>query len=412
MEPWEVTRLNMEAAFVCLVSVVEDLTRQKSQDRMDLLVDIDVPAEETGPRPMLQDIKPAMTKMQGFLDIVYSRLSLFLTFLAVLENKDQVRAVNDLKIRRDIVNAHAITTLVSAFAALTQTDQMASPQFTDQLCSVGILFQLEGLLSCYGSELCMLEDTIISVEDLNYVSFRLVPANEKDFTPKASLGSFVREGAYPDISRHNIIIDMPIEKDVFSRLPRDLQQGKQIKVTAMAFNIGINEQATLAEKFGSTALQERLNMESFAKLYEYYIQYSKYYDDPLDKSLGLGSLHHMVKMLQNNVMTKKSKNVEVLHVASAVTRALRGLRATFCKSGKDRTAMAVTLEMVHILQRHHNLASHVFIQSLDCLRSVGCRRDNTLKNTGVKKYAFISLQMLYIPKLYRAPSGTYGNVQT
>ncbi|XP_059147258.1 inositol polyphosphate-4-phosphatase type I A-like [Physella acuta] len=120
----------------------------------------------------------------------------------------------------------------------------------------------------------------------------------------------------------------------------------------------------------------------------------------------------MIKMLQNSVMTKKGKNVDVLHMAAEVTRAMNGLRITYCKSGKDRTSMAVTLEMVHILQRNHNLASHVFMQSLDCLRSVGCRRENTLKNTGIKKYAFISLQMLYIPKLYRAPSGTYGNVQT
>ena len=30
--------------------------------------------------------------------------------------------------------------------------------------------------------------------------------------------------------------------------------------------------------------------------------------------------------------------------------------------------MAVTLEQVQILQRYHDLASHVFNQSLDCFR--------------------------------------------
>ncbi|KAI8761816.1 inositol polyphosphate-4-phosphatase type I A isoform X2 [Biomphalaria glabrata] len=394
MEPWEVTCVNLKAAFVCLQSVVDNFSKtEKTQE-------------------LVEEIKPALTKVQGLLDIVWARLSLFLTFLCIMENKGQVKQAHEAKIRRDIVNAHAITTLVSTFAAMTLTSKMKDPQFLKQLSTVGILCELEGLLSCYGSELCMLEDMMVAVDDLNFVSFRLVPLKDEDYTPRASLGCFVKEGPYPDIYRHNIIIDMPVNQEVFSLLPKELQAGKEIPVSALAFNIGINEQATLAEKFGSTALQEKLNITSFAKLYEYYVHYSKHFEDPLDKSHGVGSLSHMIKMLQSNVMSKKSKNVEVLHTAAEVIRAMNGLRITFCKSGKDRTSMAVTLEMVHILQRHHNLASHVFIQSLDCLRSVGCRRENTLKNTGVKKYAFISLQMLYIPKLYRAPSGTYGNVQT
>uniref|UniRef100_A0A2C9LDT4 PH domain-containing protein n=1 Tax=Biomphalaria glabrata TaxID=6526 RepID=A0A2C9LDT4_BIOGL len=261
MEPWEVTCVNLKAAFVCLQSVVDNFSKtEKTQE-------------------LVEEIKPA--EYLQFSCWQYPYLEQFTCWQSpYLENKGQVKQAHEAKIRRDIVNAHAITTLVSTFAAMTLTSKMKDPQFLKQLSTVGILCELEGLLSCYGSELCMLEDMMVAVDDLNFVSFRLVPLKDEDYTPRASLGCFVKEGPYPDIYRHNIIIDMPVNQEVFSLLPKELQAGKEIPVSALAFNIGINEQATLAEKFGSTALQEKLNITSFAKLYEYYVHYSKHFEDP------------------------------------------------------------------------------------------------------------------------------------
>ena len=41
---------------------------------------------------------------------------------------------------------------------------------------------------------------------------------------------------------------VPVQEEIFQRLPEPLQRGKHINVTTVFFNIGINEQATVAER--------------------------------------------------------------------------------------------------------------------------------------------------------------------
>ena len=64
----------------------------------------------------------------------------------------------------------------------------------------------------------------------------------------------------------------------------------------------------------------------------------------------------MAKLTQNIKKSKVgSKDYQVLLAAEDAIRSLNGGRAVCCKSAKDRTSMAVTLEEARLLCAHHGL---------------------------------------------------------
>lgn len=200
------------------------------------------------------------------------------------------------------------------------------------------------------------------------------------------------------------------------------------------FNIGINEKASLAETLGYCKEQHRSNLDNYDRLKRYHIKYKKIpvpeakpHNDSPGKNCFIQShsttkenaavteqiVTNMLDKMEELLRVNASKNVKVLHCAEDITRVLNGMRVTSCKSAKDRTAMAVTLEQTRILQQEFHLPAGNLQNVLDVIRSEGTRLDNTMKNIGKRKYAFSLPQILTLPNQYRPPSDTsYARLQT
>lgn len=165
------------------------------------------------------------------------------------------------------------------------------------------------------------------------------------------------------------------------------------KVTPVFFNIGINEYATISETLGFTKEQHRSNWDNFDRLKQYHIRYKKIpvistpqtptssnisdqskdffiqppppQRDPLvPEQVVINMLNNMEELLKQNT----SKNVKILHVAQDICRSVQGIRFLSCKSAKDRTGMAVTLEQSRILQQEFHLPANNLQKVLDTMR--------------------------------------------
>lgn len=285
------------------------------------------------------------------------------------------------------------------------------------LRELGPLAYFEGLLSLYGSETDMWSDMCIAIEDLSAVSFTLVPAAQGELTPMPRITG----------SRQALEVLLPVPEHV---LPTTTIS---FKITPVFFNIGINEKATL----GQTREQHRSNLDNYVRLSQYFSRYRK---------LGLNatgaadassseweSLQSLLGYMEQQLRANVSKNVKILHLAEDACRLMGGLRFTSCKSAKDRTGMAVTLEQCRVLVREFQLpAKHVpfalstmrrlYTLSKSCPAffltnhissfSEGTRMDNVYKNIGKHKYAFNLPQVIMLPAMYRPPVGAYGKAQT
>ncbi|XP_035786576.1 inositol polyphosphate-4-phosphatase type I A-like isoform X1 [Anopheles albimanus] len=369
------------------------------------------------------ELRPSMKKLRQAMDGLLKTARLMHSVQRLQQDMRKTSALLCIMYRRDVCFSQALTALVAGLMAKLW-GQNVTENFISLLVQLGPLACFEGLLSLYGNETDMWGDMSVAVEDLATVTFALVRSNLHRDTKAIPVPRVTG-------SRQALRVLLPVPESVYCHLPP--KEMVTFRVTPVFFNIGINEKATVAETLGYTREQHRSNWDNYDRLKRYHAQYrrvpfnfvnpacSASQDTPTkvaytaqQKELLVpeATVVKFLDELEAELRAHTSKSYRVLHRAEDITRALQGLRFTSCKSAKDRTSMAVTLEQCRVLQQEFHLSASAAQNVLDTMRSEGTRSDNTMKNVGIRKYAFNLPQVLSLPSVYRPPAGAYGKAQS
>uniref|UniRef100_A0A8D3CF91 Inositol polyphosphate-4-phosphatase type II B n=1 Tax=Scophthalmus maximus TaxID=52904 RepID=A0A8D3CF91_SCOMX len=350
-----------------------------------------------------EQLCPLVTRLKDCVMEVAEKARKAMTFVLLQEAACSIPQGFLLQQRRDVVFSQALAALVCGFVMRLYAG-IEDSRFLRQLHLVGLVAQFESLLSTYSEEIGMLEDMEVGISDLQRVVFKITEAKTDELSDLQPLVCGRRD---------HFTVEVPLPRLVFQTLPGEIKEGKPLQVFPVLFNVGINEQQTIAERFGDISLQERINQRNFEILEAYFKSLSEKVPlECLPCFQTQTDIKELLETLGQNVVTKKRKNVEILWIAGTICRRLNGIRFTSCKSAKDRTSMSVTLEQCALLRDEHQLSKDFFIRALDCMRREGCRIENVQKNIRCRKYAFNMLQLMAFPKCYRPPEGTYGKVDS
>ncbi|XP_064880995.1 type II inositol 3,4-bisphosphate 4-phosphatase-like isoform X3 [Oncorhynchus nerka] len=368
-EEWDRVWADVAKSLNCVIAMVDKLQEQEpinnnQEQPIHKQVLADVITSHNPEGDWREQLCPLVVRLKECVAEVVVRARRAMTFVLLQEAACSIPQGLFLKQRRDVVFSQALAALACGFVMRLYAG-MEDKGFLRQLHLVGLVAQFESLLSTYSEEIGMLEDMEVGISDLHRVAFKITQAKTDD---PCDLQPVVIG------RRDHYTVEVPLPRLAFQTLPHEIKEGKALQVYPVLFNVGINEQQTIADRFGDISLQERINQRNFEILDSYYKSLSdKVPSECLPCFQTQTDLKDLLGTLGQNVVTKKRKNVEILWLAGTICRRLNGIRFTSCKSAKDRTSMSVTLEQCALLRDEHQLNKDYFIRALDCMRS-GCVR--------------------------------------
>ena len=306
--------------------------------------------------------------------------------------------------RESIVLSQALVGIVAA--ATQQLSNCLAEREEDkisQYAKIGLLVHSVCLLSTHGNEAHMISDFQSAYEKLN-VTIRFVSRGGDSWHGEAfQVESVLRDGdsdekhrTFSSMAEGGGIGSVTVTISVgpladFEWIARYLGIETSIRVIPLLFNLGVNEMQSVANKTGSTSLQNDLNRHNLRLFKAYVITLNaitsadsehgaadiESSSSLKDKTKTLRDLLTQLEDLIEDEAQRKSKNVDLLLTSCALARLVHAARTTSCKSAKDRTSVFDTLEMADLAMRRDLLLDSEKQRVLDELRGLkGVRLQN------------------------------------
>ena len=393
-----------------------------------------------------------------------------------IEAEENLAALTwECAVRRGNVLSQAIAIALTSFLSST-SNLANSPNINEINAKAelwkthGYLLCFEGLLSAAGNELGMIEDTSVAIDMLNTVSIQFVAENgnfcrnSENNIPVCG-SKFIRwinldRNANANNKISTLILQVGLDSQYYSRrLPSPLQNGAIVKLYAVLFEMGVDirqwgantsAQARLkiadakaqagsskneisSSSHVSTSLFDddededdesmdqdndiltTLNLEAFRKLNVYAESVFPQPKVPTGFAVtGVSaSVHPILVQLWDYIRSSAGKMQHgVIDAAAAAAGNLSGGGIIFCKSGKDRTAMQVTLKQAQFCNSLDNSVDgwkdegyqQKVYKDATLMRVYGTRLAICEKNVGQPKFAFNTLQVKFMPEMLRPPT--------